>query len=300
MSWGHAAVVMAAFIWGTNHVATRALSEEVPLLALTFWRWAIAVAFMVPIAWRWIARDAALLRANARRVALAGLNGMGVFGLAISAAPYYTTAANVSLISSTTPLWVLLIAALTRMEAITLRQAAGIAVAFAGTAHIVFAGEWSRAATIEFAAGDVIAVAAAILWAVFSFQLKRLPREIHPLATTACAAACGLVFLAVLYAAWGLSGRPWLRQAGATLADGQAGLLVAYIAIGPSLLGNLLFTAGVQRVGAATAGALLYMTPVVATVLAVTVLGEALHGFHAVGIAGIAAGLFMATRRGGA
>ena len=189
MGWGHAAVVVAAFVWGTNHVATRALSEEVPLVALTFWRWAIAVAFMVPIAWRWIRRDAALLRGNARGIVLAGLNGMGVFGLAISAAPYYTTAANVSLISSTTPLWVLLIAALTRIEAITRRQAAGIAIAFAGTAHIVFAGDWTRVATIEFAAGDVIAVAAAILWAIFSFQMKRLPREIHPLATTACCAS---------------------------------------------------------------------------------------------------------------
>jgi drug/metabolite transporter (DMT)-like permease len=39
------------------------------------------------------------------------------------------------------------------------------------------------------------------------------------------------------------------------------------------------------------------MTPVVATVLAVTVLGEALHLFHAVGIACIATGLVMATRR---
>ena len=296
MGWGHAAVVAAAFVWGTNHVATRALSEDVPLVALTFWRWAIAVAFMVPIAWRWIRRDAALLRAHARGVAMAGLNGMGVFGLAISAAPYYTTAANVSLISSTTPLWVLLIAALTRIEAITGRQAAGIAIAFAGTAHIVFAGDWTRVATIEFAAGDVIAVVAAILWATFSFQMKRLPREIHPLATTACCAACGLVLLGALYAAWGISGHPWFRQAGASLPDGSAALLVAYIAIGPSLLGNLFFTAGVQRVGAATAGALLYMTPVVATVLAVTVLGEALHAFHAIGIAGIAT--VMATRRG--
>jgi drug/metabolite transporter (DMT)-like permease len=297
MPWGHAAVVLAAFVWGTNHVATRALSEEVPLVALTFWRWAIAVAFMVPIAWRWIRRDAALLRGNARGIMLAGLNGMGVFGLAISAAPYYTTAANVSLISSTTPLWVLLIAALTRIEAITRRQAAGIAIAFAGTAHIVFAGDWTRVATIEFAAGDVIAVAAAILWAIFSFQMKRLPREIHPLATTACCAASGLVLLAALYLAWGLSGRPWFRQDGAVLPDARAMLLVGYIAMGPSLLGNLSFTAGVQRVGAATAGALLYMTPVVATVLAVTVLGEALHLFHAVGIACIATGLVMATRR---
>jgi drug/metabolite transporter (DMT)-like permease len=254
MGVGHAAVLLAALIWGTNHVATRALGTEVPLLALTCWRWAIALAFMVPIAWPLIRRDAALLRANAGSVAAAGLNGMGGFGVAISAAPYYTTAANVSLISSTSPLWVLAIAAATRSEPVRGRQVAGICAAFAGAAHIVFAGDWRRAGEMSFAAGDLIAVASAVLWAVFSFQLKRVPREIHPLATTTCAAVCGFGLLAALYLIWGLTGHPWLRQPDGMLADGQALSLVVYIAIGPSLLGNLAFIAGVQRVGAATAG----------------------------------------------
>jgi drug/metabolite transporter (DMT)-like permease len=297
MGAGHAAVLAAALIWGTNHVATRALGTEVPLLALTFWRWAIALVFMVPIAWPLIRRDAALLRANGWAVAAAGLNGMGVFGVAISAAPYYTTAANVSLISSTSPLWVLAIAAVTRSEAVHGRQVAGICAAFAGAAHIVFAGDWSRAGTLSFAAGDLIAFASAILWAVFSFQLKRVPRAIHPLATTTCAAVCGLGLLAALYLCWGLSGYPWLRQPDGALADSQALTLVAYIALGPSLLGNLAFIMGVQRIGAATAGGLLYLTPVVSTVLAVVLLGETLQAFHAVGILCIASGLLLATRR---
>jgi drug/metabolite transporter (DMT)-like permease len=235
MGVGHAAVLAAALIWGTNHVATRALGTEVPLLALTFWRWAIALAFMVPIAWPLIRRDAGLLRSNVWAVAAAGLNGMGVFGVAISAAPYYTTAANVSLIGSTSPLWVLAIAAATRSEPVHGRQVAGIFTAFAGTAHIVFAGDWSRIGALSFASGDLIAVASAVLWAIFSFQLKRVPRAIHPLATTTCAAVCGFGLLAVLYLCWGLSGHPWFRQPDATLADAQALSLVAYIALGSVL-----------------------------------------------------------------
>jgi drug/metabolite transporter (DMT)-like permease len=53
----------------------------------------------------------------------------------------------------------------------------------------------------------------------------------------------------------------------------------------------------VQRVGAATAGTLLYLTPVVSTVLAVVLLGETLQIFHAVGILCIATGLILAMRR---
>ena len=108
---------------------------------------------------------------------------------------------------------------------------------------------------------------------------------------------CGCGLLAALYLIWGLTGHPWLRQPDGMLVDGQALSLVVYIAIGPSLLGNLAFIAGVQRVGAATAGVLLYLTPVVSTLLAVALLGETLQGFHAVGILCIATGLFLATRR---
>jgi drug/metabolite transporter (DMT)-like permease len=295
MTWGHVAILSAALIWGTNHVATRALAEDVPLFALTFWRWAIALLFLAPIAWRWLVRDAALLRAVRWPLALAGLNGMGVFGIAISGAPYYTTAANVSLISSTSPLWVLVFAGLTRTESITARQVIGIIVAFLGTAHIVLAGEWHRIAAITFVAGDLIAVGAAMLWAIFSVQVKRLPAGLHPLSITVAAAFAGFLFLAAVYLVWGLSGHAWLRQPGGSMRDETALALLGYIALGPSLLGNLAFTVGVQRVGPAVAGALLTMTPVFATILAVTLLDETLAAHHAVGMAGIATGLWLAS-----
>lgn len=295
MPLGYLALVGAAAIWGTNHVVTRAVSNDVPLLALTFWRWAIAVLFMVPIAWPWLRRDASLLWTHRRGVALAGLNGMGVFGIAISAGPFYTTAANVSLISSTTPIWVIALGALSGIERVSVRQVCGIVIAFLGTAHIVLAGRWAALAAITPAAGDLISVGAAMLWAVFSLQMRSLPRGLHPLSLTVCAAIAGLVLLGAVYLAWGLSGQPWLRPDVTTMSDVSALGLVAYIALGPTFLGNAFFTIGVQRIGAAVAGAVLYLTPVVSTILAITLLGERLQFFHLVGIAGIALGLWLAT-----
>ncbi|MBL8702380.1 MAG: DMT family transporter [Alphaproteobacteria bacterium] len=297
MPIGYLGLVGAAVIWGTNHVVTRAVSNDVPLVALTFWRWAIAVLFMVPIAWPWLRRDAALLWAHRHAIALAGLNGMGVFGIAISAGPFFTTAANVSLISSTTPIWVIALGALTGIERVTRRQGVGILLAFLGTAHIVLAGRWGALAEIRPALGDLISVAAAMLWAVFSLQMRRLPRGLHPLSLTVCAAVAGLGLLGLVYLAWGLGGHPWLRPATPTMSDASAFALVAYIALGPTFLGNVFFTIGVQRIGAAVAGAILYLTPVVSTVLAITLLGERLQLFHVVGIAGIALGLGLTTMR---
>jgi drug/metabolite transporter (DMT)-like permease len=71
---------------------------------------------------------------------------------------------------------------------------------------------------------------------------------------------------------------------------------VLYVALGASLLAPLLYMAGVARVGAARAGLFLHLIPVFGALLAAGLLGEALHAYHALGIAVIAAGLLVSNR----
>ncbi|MBL8669571.1 MAG: DMT family transporter [Alphaproteobacteria bacterium] len=291
---GHLVVFASVCLWASNHVATRALNDALSLSALSFWRWAIALALMAPLAWPYLRRDAALLRAAWPRVAAAGANGMGLFAFAISAAPYHTAALNVGLIAATTTLWILLFNAVLRIERIAARQALGIVLAFAGAAHIVLAGRWEALAEAKLVWGDLYALAAAALWAAYALQLRRLPEGIHPLAFNLAGGACGLAVLALVYLAGIAAGDSWLLKPAGAADPARALGGMAYVAIGPTLLGNLLWIVGVQRIGAARAGALMYLMPVVSSALAVALLGETLAWFHAVGAAGIAAGLVLA------
>jgi len=73
---------------------------------------------------------------------------------------------------------------------------------------------------------------------------------------------------------------------------------LAYVAVFPSILSFLAFNRGVAVLGSARAGVYLHLMPVIGAIGAVTLLGERFAGFHAVGVAAVAAGIVLAASRG--
>ena len=69
---------------------------------------------------------------------------------------------------------------------------------------------------------------------------------------------------------------------------------VLYVAIFASVLAQLFFAEAIRRIGAPAAGNIIYMTPVFGVFIAMTMLGETFHLFHAAGVALIATGIWMA------
>jgi drug/metabolite transporter (DMT)-like permease len=73
---------------------------------------------------------------------------------------------------------------------------------------------------------------------------------------------------------------------------------VVYCAIFPSVLSQIFFIRGVQLVGPGRAGVFVNLIPVFASILAVVVLGETFHLFHAVALALVGGGILYAERAG--
>jgi drug/metabolite transporter (DMT)-like permease len=76
----------------------------------------------------------------------------------------------------------------------------------------------------------------------------------------------------------------------------QGWLLILYIGLGPSLLAQLMFMRGVQLIGPTRAGIFTNIVPVMGPVLAVLILGEQFSLHHAVGLALVLGGIFIAER----
>jgi len=70
-----------------------------------------------------------------------------------------------------------------------------------------------------------------------------------------------------------------------------------YVCVFPSLLGYLFLNRGIELVGANRAAPFIHLVPVFGSVLAITLLGERLQFFHAVGYLLVLAGITLATRR---
>src|SRR3546814_9081338 len=55
-----------ATFWAGNSIVGRAARDLVPPAALSFWRWTLALALLMPLAWPYLKRDWPVLRAHWR------------------------------------------------------------------------------------------------------------------------------------------------------------------------------------------------------------------------------------------
>ena len=70
---------------------------------------------------------------------------------------------------------------------------------------------------------------------------------------------------------------------------------VLYIGLFPAVLAQLFWVDAVRRVGPATAGYFIYLTPIFGILMAVALLDETFAAHHAVGIVLILTGVWLAT-----
>ncbi|TCT06094.1 DMT family transporter [Aquabacter spiritensis] len=288
------ALVATAILWGSNHVAARAIHDHLPLPSLVFWRWGLALLVLTPIALPTLIAEWPLIRPRLPRLGLLGGVGVGLFSVFLYAGAYHSLALEVGLLNATTPVWVLLIAPLMGGALASRRQMAGIGLALAGTLAILLKGDLANLAALDFRIGNLWALIGAALFAWFTVALGARPLKLSALTVTTLTAWAGLILVALpLYVGFLASGGtdPLLA-----LPPPPAAWSVAYIALGPTLVGNLFWIYGASQIGAARAGPFLYLSPLASLALAVAVLGEPLAAFQFAGAAAILIGLVMANR----
>jgi drug/metabolite transporter (DMT)-like permease len=137
--------------------------------------------------------------------------------------------------------------------------------------------------------GDLWVLAALVLYGLYSSCLRKRP-PIHPLSFIAFTMAAGAVMLLPATVVEYLAGRR-INPTPAAFA------VLAYVAIFPSLFAYMCFNRGVELIGANRAGQFVHLMPAFGSLLAVLFLGETFHLFHAAGLALIATGIVLSSRR---
>jgi len=292
MAMGVAALLLTALLWGSNHVVARAVHDTVPLSALVFWRWALALVLLTPLAWHQIRRDREPLMRQRREIAIGGIVGVGLFSFLLIGGAYQSLALEVGMINATTPAWVAVLAWGMGQSLPGWRCWTGLALAFTGTALILTQGSLAVLGALDIRIGNLWSLLGAMAFAWFSLRIKVWSREIGALSLTAATAWAGL--LAVMLPVYVMS----LVLGGAAFAHETPDLpgaisAIAFIGLGPTLLGNIGYLFGVTVLGPQRAAAFIYLSPVFSAVLSVIWLGEVLHSYHLIGFALIVAGLIL-------
>jgi drug/metabolite transporter (DMT)-like permease len=282
-------LLIAAASFGGNWVAARIVNSQVPPFALSFWRWAVAAAILLPFAAAQLRADAPLIRRNLPMLALFGAIGAGGFTLLGYWGVSYTTAVNATLLNSSLPLFVVPLSWLLLGLTVSGRQLVGLALSLAGVASIVSGGSLQTFARLTLNPGDFLILGGAFLWAVYTVTLKWRP-PLHALSflftTIASAAAVSLPFYI------------WEMSTGMTVTVTPAALAtIAYLAIFPSIVAYICWNQAVAALGPNIVGFFNPVIPVFGIVFAVLFLGEPLRAYHLTGFALVLGGVVLTSRR---
>ena len=281
-------LALCMMFWSGNWILGRALRDTMPPVALTFWRWVVAALVLAPIVLPRLRSKIALLR---RHWLL--LFGMAVTGGALNQMAAYfalrhTETINAVLLNAASPLFILLASWFFDGERTSPRQILGMVISIVGVLVIMNRGDLSQLWGLHFSIGDLALIGVMPLWAFYTIMLRRRPQEIDNLELIFLLGVFGLAALAPAYALE----RLYIPPAPLSWAVVGAALYMgAFASVGAYLCWNK----GAELVGSNRAGFTTYLMPAFATVLAVFLLGEEVHLFHAIGITTILAGIWLAT-----
>lgn len=280
---------LTSLFWSGNVVIGRFVAGNIPPITISVIRWGGAFVILLPFAARHLVRDWPLIRRHAGLLMLLALTGFSTYNTMAYYGLHFTTAINGLLLQSVSPLFVALWSFVLFRDRLSLRQATGIGVSLAGVVVIVCQGSFQILFATAFNQGDLWFVVALLIYA-FYVAILRLRPPIHPLSFLAVGMGAGTVLLLPALALEIAAGQTMVL-------DYTNALLLLYLCIFPSILGYLCLNRGIELVGANRAAPFIHLVPVFGSVLAITLLGEHLQFFHAVGYLLVLAGITLATRR---
>ncbi len=280
-------LTLAVLFWSGNFILGRAVSDLVPPIGLAFWRWAGALVLVLILARPFLRADLPALRRHWKMLLALSIFGVAAFNTFVYIGLHTTRAINALMLQSAIPVAIVLCSFLLFGERIGWAQAGGILLSLAGVAMIASRGEPAGLLLLSFNRGDAWVLAAVVSYALYSTLLRRRP-AVHPLSFLAATFAVGALLL--------LPAAVWEHVAVQPMGITAASLLaIAYVAVFPGFLSYLFFNRGVELVGATRSGQFIHLMPVFGSLLAILLLGETFHPFHAAGIALIAGGIALAS-----
>lgn len=285
---GSLCALLATLIWSGNFIVARGLGDIIPPVTLAALRWSTATVVIMPFAAVTMWRQRALLRQHWRHITLSAFLGVTVFNTVIYTAAHTTAAMNMTLIATTTPVFIIILSRLFLGEPITRNRAVGLAVAVFGIVMLVTRGDFGVLRELDFRIGDVWMLLAGFIWAVYSIIIKKKPAEVAPyayLGTTFLLGVLPLIPAAIIEQTLA----PQLHFTPAVMGS------VLYIGIGASLISYVLWTRAVTTVGPVVSSLIYYSLPLFSGLEAYLFLNEPITMVHGLAFLLIVSGIVLAT-----
>ena len=230
-------MTVAMLLIGSLFVASKVIVQYVPVFTASFLRQFLA--FLVLVGWLWYQKSSVpqVDKRDYWVLFIQGFVGIFLFSLFALYGLKHTNAIDANIITSTTPLTMMLIAVLLLGERLTIRRGFAVALAVLGMMAINVLGTHDAGGRTDVWLGNLLVVLAVVAEGVFFGFGKLLSRPISSTWLSVILTAIGSILFLPLaiydVASTDLSGVPW-----------SVWVLVLYTGVGITALGVVLMNMG--------------------------------------------------------
>ena len=293
-----AMLTLAPLLWAGNAIVGRLVHDLISPFTLNLLRWCLAFVLLLPLAGQVLRKNSAIWQCW-KQYAVLGMLGIGSYNALLYLALKTSTPINVTLVSSSMPIWMLVIGRLWFGTTFGGRQAAGAVLAVLGVAVVLSRGDAQQLLGLHMVPGDWFMLLATIVWSFYSWLLARsgqtMPGQDAVRSNWAAFLMAQLIF-GIGWSAVITGGEVAMGDFVLVPSWTLAGAML-FIVIGPAILAYRCWGEGVKRAGPATAGFFANLIPLFTALLSIPVLGDVPQLYPALAFARIGGGIVVSSRR---
>tara|TARA_X000001036_G_scaffold426740_1_gene454504 strand:- start:91 stop:996 length:906 start_codon:yes stop_codon:yes gene_type:complete len=273
----------------SNIIVARGGVEYVPPVSLAFWRWLTVFLILMPFFFNEIVRKKKQFKSEFFKLFFLGLTGCGICGAFPFIAGMSTTMANMGIIYTSSPIFIIILSVLFFRDKINLSRIIGLVLCLLGVLIIICKGDLYYLTNFKFTTGDLWMLGAAIGWAVYSIFLINWKSSFSLMARFTLIAFFGAISLFPFY----LIEEAYLFS---TSFNDNFLFWVLFAAISPGIIAFTLYTKVQKYVGASLAGFTLYIFSIYSAIYGIILFNESLLSFHYYGAALVFIGVYLARK----
>ena len=273
----------------SNIIVARGGVEYVPPVSLAFWRWLTVFLILMPFFFNEIIKKKAQFKKESLKLFFLGLMGCGICGAFPFIAGMSTTMANMGIIYTSSPIFIIIFSVLFFNDKINFSRIIGLILCLSGVLIIICKGDLSYLLNFKFTSGDLWMLGAAIGWAIYSIFLINWKSSFSLMARFTLIAFFGAISLLPFY----LIEETYLFN---TAFNNDFLFWVLFAAISPGIIAFTLYTKVQKYVGASLAGFTLYIFSIYSAIYGIILFDEALLNFHYYGATLVFIGIYLARK----
>ncbi len=281
---GAICALTATIFWAGSLIVARIAVGEISPLTLGAARALLALLLLCFVLVPQARREWALTKAFLPHMTLGALVGVAAFAPLSYFAAQSTSALNLSLLSVTTPVFIVILDAL-RGEKHSLHRWGGCGLALLGALYLVSGGQLGSLWHLQFTKGDIIMVCATLGFAVYSIVIKNPPKGL-----SSGTIMLWMTFLATIML---IPSAVWEVQQSYAVFHWNATVMfcIVFSAVCSSIIPWWAWNVALSKAGASVCASIYFTLPLWAGLQAYVVLGEGMSFVHAVSGALIIGGI---------